>query len=272
MKDSIVKVALHGVPRSGTSWIGEILNSSPYTCYCYQPLFSYSFKDYLTPSSSLKDIDNFFSEISKTDDDFVKQLKKRELGAFPDFKKESSTHIVYKEVRYINILLNLMRKSSDLHLCALIRNPLGVIDSWLRAPREFRADLGWSELDEWRYALKKNINKPEEYNGYEKWKEAAFIFHHLKTKYPERVHILKYIDFVKNPYQEASLLFKKLGLVMTESTKNFLDMSTSRTSTDPYSVYRDVQDDIKWKKHLNPIIVEQVYKDLEGSFLREYLL
>ena len=50
---SLVRVAIHGPPRSGTTWIGEIVNSSPRTIVKYQPLFSYALKDYLSPGSSL---------------------------------------------------------------------------------------------------------------------------------------------------------------------------------------------------------------------------
>ena len=34
-------VAIFGVPRSGTSWLGQIFNSSPMVAYRFQPLFSY---------------------------------------------------------------------------------------------------------------------------------------------------------------------------------------------------------------------------------------
>ena len=46
-----IPVAIHGVPRSGTSWIGEIINSSPNVLYKFQPLFSYALKDFLTTFS-----------------------------------------------------------------------------------------------------------------------------------------------------------------------------------------------------------------------------
>ena len=150
-----IKIAVHGVPRSGTSWIGEILNSSPNTIYRYQPLFSYAHKDYLNNVSSRKDIDSFFERLLYCDDEFTNQIAKRNAGYFPVFKKEQITHVIYKEVRYINILFNLMCQAKNALLCGVMRNPLSVINSWLKAPREFRSDLGWSELREWRYANKK---------------------------------------------------------------------------------------------------------------------
>lgn len=40
------KIAIHSVPRSGSTWLGEILNSSANVKYCFQPLFSYKFKEF----------------------------------------------------------------------------------------------------------------------------------------------------------------------------------------------------------------------------------
>ena len=54
------KIALHSVPRSGSTWLGEILNSSENVKYCFQPLFSYKFKNFLDERSSKDDINNFF--------------------------------------------------------------------------------------------------------------------------------------------------------------------------------------------------------------------
>lgn len=271
MRDFLVKVAFHGVPRSGTSWIGEVLNSSPQTIYRFQPLFSYALKGYLTNTSSKDDIDLFFQKLVNVDDVFINQTEKRQNQGYPRFNKGSRTHIIYKEVRYMNILPNIMRKTEDVFLCGVIRNPLSVINSWLRAPREFRSDLGWSELEEWRYACKKNLNRPEEYNGYMKWKEAAYLFRELKEKYPDRVHIIKYADFLSNPVQKSKLLFNLLGLPYTESTTAFLSESSTRVNMDPYSVYRSVQSDDKWIAQLNSIITEEIRSDLMGTELEEYL-
>ncbi|MBC2694522.1 MAG: sulfotransferase domain-containing protein [Desulfobacteraceae bacterium] len=266
-----IKVAVHGVPRSGTSWIGEILNSSPNTIYRYQPLFSYAHKDYLSNASTREDIDSFFEELLHCDDEFTNQVAKRASGDFPIFKKKQITHIVYKEVRYINILFNLMRRAEDVFLCGVMRNPLSVINSWLLAPKEFRRDLGWSESEEWRYALKKNLNKPEEFHGYEKWKEAANTFINLKKQYPNRVYIQKYSDMLKNPLEESKKLFDFCEIEFTNTTVDFLRNSTSCDNTDAYAVFRSRQSDYKWKAELLPEISEQILTDLKGTHFEDYV-
>ena len=48
-----------GVPRSGTSWFGELFNSSPRVAYRFQPLFSYAFKD------AIKDVAAYIVSLGK---------------------------------------------------------------------------------------------------------------------------------------------------------------------------------------------------------------
>ena len=55
----MIPVAIHGAPRSGTTWLGQIFNASPRTQYRYQPLFSYRFKGQLQPTSSASEVARF---------------------------------------------------------------------------------------------------------------------------------------------------------------------------------------------------------------------
>lgn len=71
-----------------------------------------------------------------------------------------------------------------------------MINSWLNAPKEFKKELGWEELEEWRYAPKKNSVGLEEFNGFEKWKEVAHLFEKLQIKFPDRFYLIKYDDLI----------------------------------------------------------------------------
>ena len=96
----MIRLAIHSVPRSGSSWLGQIFNSSPSVCFRFQPLFSYAFKDYLNKESTMEDILRFFEVIARSNDDFLLQKDKVYSGEYPCFdKKEQFSHIVYKEVR-----------------------------------------------------------------------------------------------------------------------------------------------------------------------------
>ena len=103
------KIAIHSVPRSGSTWLGNIFNSHPKVSFKYQPLFSYAFKGYLTEVSNAESINSFFCEIQLSTDSFINQIEGIEKGIIPDFKKEDTpTHVCYKEVRYHNVLENML--------------------------------------------------------------------------------------------------------------------------------------------------------------------
>jgi hypothetical protein len=267
----VKKVAIHSVPRSGSSWLGEIVNSSPEVCFRFQPLFSYEFKGRLNEFSTAEEIDNFFHDLRGAGSDFVLQREQKQKGNFPVFKKTAPTAIAYKEVRYHYILPNLLSQHPEVCLIALVRNPLSVIYSWLNASKEFRKDLGWEVQKEWKLAPLKNAGKKEEYNGFEKWKEAARLFHRLQSDFPKRVLIVNYRDLLKNTASEVTSIFDFTGISMEKQTLSFLKASLSTSNKNPYAVFRNNPADDKWKGRLPQNIIEEVYAELVGTELEKYL-
>jgi hypothetical protein len=265
-------IAIHSVPRSGSTWLGSIFDSSPSTSYRFQPLFSHQFKDFLTPLSSEQAIDSFFDKIHKTNDDFILQKNGKKQGLVPDFEKKEITHVVYKEVRYHNILENLLETSSEIKVIGLIRNPFATVNSWLRAPKEFRNDFGWKADEEWRYAPLKNLKKPEEFNGYEKWKEVTFLCLKLKEKFPSRFYLLNYDRLNQNTESVIMELFDFCDLPFTSQTKQFLIESTSRKSVGEYSVFKKKGEDTSWESELPIYIQKEIKSDPEFIELNKHFI
>ncbi len=266
------RIAIHSVPRSGSTWLGEIFNSHANVIYKYQPLFSYAFKGRLTATSSKAQIVDFFRDIADSDDDFINQTNARNEGKMPLFSKDTKKEaIVYKEVRYHHILHNLLVNDKDVKIIGLIRNPKATIHSWLNAPKEFRKDLFWDELEEWKWAKNKNLNKLEEYNGYEKWKEVAYLFHDLEQKFPLQFKLINYSDLVTNTTNIVIEIFEFCELSFNKNVKLFLENSSSNSNADAYSVFKRKTNDNSWKGKLNPIIVEEIDNDLMGTEFEKYL-
>lgn len=265
------RIAIHGAPRSGTTWLGEIFNSNEHVVYKYQPLFSYAFKSYLDEHATPARIDSFFQALAVAADPFLDQQDQRERGDLPVFAKASPTHIVYKEVRYHHILPNLLQQDPSLRLVAVVRNPLAVMASWLAAPREFRADQGWVFADEWRAAPSKNGGRPEEFYGFDKWKESAGLFHAMAVQYPQRVRLLAYSALLADPLVETQRLCGFAGLEFTPQMQQFLQSSRGETKPDTYSVYRERSRDDGWKTTLDDSIVTAIRADLAGTALAAYL-
>lgn len=268
------KLVIQSVPRSGSSWFGQIFNASPNVNYKFQPLFSYAFKGYLNENSSKQQIDEFFKSIAISDDSFINQSEFKEKNYVPKFTTNSNySHVCYKEVRYINILKNMFKQDNGVIGFGLVRNPFAVIDSFLRSPREFRKDLGLEELKEWNLAESKNQGKPEEFYGFKKWCEAIDIFEFLEKEYPDRFKIIMYSDLLgPKKYDIIKSCFEFAGLELSEEVDLFLNakVEDKQILQKTYSVFREKTDDNGWQNTLNPLIAQQIESSIKNTKYEKY--
>ena len=264
------RVVIHSAPRSGSSWLGEIFNSSPSVLYKFQPLFSYRFKSFLDQFSSADAIDEFFTNLLGAHDDFLDQTEQRENGHKPIFLKQRCTHVVYKEVRYHYILDNLMKTDPDVKSILLIRNPFEVLVSFRNAEREFRKDLGWNFDEEWRFSRSKNMGGRESYFGYEKWKESALLFQYLQKKYIDQVMLIDYKELVENTHDIVRKMFSFSDVPLGKQTLDFINRSSCLEIGGDYSVFRSHKK-IFSGAGLSEEIRMFIYDDLRGTTLEHYL-
>lgn len=271
------KIAIHSVPRSGSTWLGCIFDSHPEVIYKFQPLFSYKFKGFLNELSSKERIEEFFFKIANTSDIFLDQEKDKSLNLVPSFKKNrnaisSCKTVVYKEVRYHYILKNLLEKDDAIRVIGLVRNPLSVISSWLKAPSGFRVEKGWKIEEEWRFAPKKNLDKPEEFFGFEKWKEVMYLFECLKRQYPDRFYLLNYADLLKDKIKIVKNLFSFCQLNFPQQTYDYLRQSLIQKNEEAYSVFKEKDKDDKWENNLPDYIIDSIKMDTDFiNFNKKYL-
>jgi len=267
--DNIVMV--HGVPRSGTSWLGQILNSSPEVAFRFQPLFSYAFKDRIGPSSTAEEISLFLDELYASDDDFIHQRDQVERGAYPLFAKSPEpTHMVLKQVRYHHVLENMIIRLMDrVKVVGIARHPCAVLNSWIRAPREFHPE--WDIHAEWREAPSKNLGRPEEFYGFDKWRETTELFQRLSLDYPDNFILVRYSALNSDTEREVGRIFSFCGLDLGEQTTTFLEESRSRTHPHVNAVYRNRNDNEKWRRELDPAIAEAVIAEVTGTRLETFL-
>ncbi|MGO2103615.1 MAG: sulfotransferase domain-containing protein [Psychroflexus halocasei] len=263
----MINAALFSVPRSGSSWIGEILNSSPEVIYKFQPNFAYSFKNQLTENSTQKEIEVFYKDLLTSNDDFVNGTlsisgKSREFN----FIKENPQFLFFKETHYINVVENLL-KNSDTKVIGLIRSPFSVINSWINIPKEFNPE--WNVSEQWMRGELKNQNKKTHFFGYEKWKEVGFLFLDLLEKYPKQFYLLNYDDLLNNTKTEIKELFKFCGIDFTQQTNNFIDLSTSKQSSDAYAVFKQKDNDLAWQNSLPRFIEDEIKNDSDFKTLND---
>lgn len=230
-------VAIHGAPRSGTSWLGQLFNSSATVAYRYQPFFSYAFRGRVDEHTPPEDLGRFFLDLLASRDEFLLQQGAARLASTaPAFRKSKPTHLVYKEVRFHHLLPHLLTAVPRLKLIGLIRDPRSVLASWFKAPREF--DPAWSVAEEWRHARRKNEGSIENWYGFEKWKQLATLLLDLSQRHPHQCRIVRYEQLVDATKPKVGELFDFCGIQDNSQTDAFISESTSRDDGDPYGVYR----------------------------------
>lgn len=263
------KIAIFGVPRSGTTWLSQILNSHPDVALRFQPLFSYGHKGSLSERSSAAEIRKFFEEIFCTQDAFALMATEMQKN-YPAFQKAvTPTHIVFKETRYLNIIKNILTQCSEVKIIGIVRNPLAVMASWVLAPKEFNP--AWDINREWRGAPSKNQNRPEEFYGFDKWKVSAEAFLRFKSQFPQQFLLVRYDELNRAPLDTTRKLFDFCGLKVCDQVENFLSASKSRHDSDPYSVFRANASDKRWQDILPDEIAKQIMLELKNTSLDIFL-
>ena len=266
-------VSIHGVPRSGTSWLGQVFASHPDVAYRLQPLFAYRFKDRLHADSPPDEVLQFLQELYAVQDDpfILDEGRKKALSDFWERARHEPqpAFLVMKMVRYHHLLPLFLESVPGIRIIGIIRHPCAVINSWLQAPKEFRA--GWDPFEEWRYAPQKNAGRIEEYNGFEKWKEVAFMFLELEKRHPQQFRLVRYEEVVADPEAEIDILFTFVGLSMHSQTRDFIRLSRSRHDPDPYAVLKRPERVDRWRTELDPRIARAILDDVQGSPLERFL-
>lgn len=265
-------LGIFGVPRSGTSWLGEIFNSSPDVKYKLQPFFAYALKDRLNPNSNPKEIECFFQTLYSIEDDFMDQSENRKEGKYPVFEKKllSPSNLVFKETRYLYMAPVLLNKNSTVKMVFIYRNPIDVINSWLNAPKEFKKD--WDIRKEWLFAIRKNEFRPENYFGYHKWKEAISIFCELKEMFGDRVFVINYDNLRVNTEEVVSHIFQFAEIEMSSQTTEFISISKNQQIDDAYSVFRNIKAEKCQELHLPEDIILEINNDLSNFALIRNIL
>ncbi|WP_436644457.1 sulfotransferase family protein [Microbaculum sp. FT89] len=259
-----------GMPRSGTSWFAQIMASHPDTRLKLCPLFSYSFKNALDERSTRRHWEDFFRAVYETDDAYMDQDFLRKDGLVPEFaeKADNPDVLVIKSNRFHHLLPHAIEQGVDARFVFIVRDPRATIASWLSNPMEFPSDR--APLEEWRSgACRKTA--PGEFWGFEDWMHVTRLHRDLARRYPDRAHVVRYEDLLRDPLTVAEGELSRVGLEMHPRTRDFIAASRSRHSDNPRSVYKDPGQIGDWRAKLPAAIQETISAEIENSDLRTFL-
>ena len=259
------------MPRSGTSFLGQIFDSCPQVAYRLEPLFSYKLKNIFNEKSTKQEFLDFFEKaFDSHEDEFMNQLDRRKKKYYPTFKKINEDILVFKTTRFHNILPHLMElfDESFLKVISLVRHPAGAIYSWVSHPNEFPSNLDYK--DEWRNGSCRKTSE-EEFWGFEDWKDVTKQHMKLEKKY-NNFHIFQYENIVNNIKDETKKIFHYSQIPFSTQTEEFLIKSQSKHINNPYAVYKNKNVALNWKKNLDTYIQKQIIDETKKSNLKRFLV
>lgn len=259
-----------GMPRSGTSWLSQIFDSSPETRLRLAPLFSYAFKNRVSEHSTRAEWAAFFHDVYLSDDAFISQENQRMSGQYPTFpiKASNPPFMVIKDTRNHQLTPTMLERFSDITVVAIVRNPCGVINSWLKSSREFPGTA--DPMQEWKTGQCRKTS-PGEYWGFDDWIEVTKLYMRLAKEHPSRVLITRHEDMIDSPRIETQRIFEFAGIACTEQTEDFLKQCHSRHDHDDYSVFKDRRVKNSWRTELDSTIIAAIHTELAGTELDVFL-
>jgi hypothetical protein len=176
-------IVIIGIPRSGTSWLSQIFDSSSQVRFRLSPLFSNELKNYVNDESPVKNWEYVFRKAYCSDSEFMNQTENRRVGKYPVFEKKDPEpeHLVIKDTCFHNLIERMLKLFDNLKMVAIVRHPCGAIHSWIAALGEFPSNA--DPTKEWRTG---NCRKTGfgEYWGFEDWKTVTRLHMRLECNMP----------------------------------------------------------------------------------------
>lgn len=259
-----------GMPRSGTSWVGQIVESCPIVRYKMSPLFSYEFKNAVREGASREDWEVVLRGAYDSADEFLNQTYRRRAGEYPVFedKVDDPPVLVVKFNRFQNLVEEMLDLFPELKMLSVVRHPCGAIHSWLTAPKEFPVDA--DPMAHWRSGAVKKTGYGD-YFGFEDWKRVTRLHLRLQEERPEQFRIERYEDLVAHPLEGTRRIFRFLDLPLGAQTEAFVRRSQTEVVEGDYSVFKKPEVKDRWRTQLQPEIRDAILGELRGTDLEVFL-
>jgi hypothetical protein len=260
-----------GMPRSGTSWLGQIIDACPAVAYRVSPLFSYAFKNQLDVGSTREEWVRVLEGSWRADDnEYMTQSGKRASGEYPLFaeKETPGSTLVLKFDRFQDLVPRALELFPSLKVVAIVRHPAGALHSWLTAPKEFPP--GADPREHWRTgAIKKRW--PGDHFGFDDWIATTRMFRSLAERHPARVLVVRYEQLVSHALEQTRRIYSFADLSFGPQTERFVTESQSVHVGTEYSVFKRPEVKDRWRTELDPWFQEAILRELGGTDLAEYL-
>ncbi len=273
-------VLVVGLARSGTSWLGKILDSDPHVLYRYEP-FSIGRCKLFDPvatcierlgqdTSCEKLLENGFRRLfylkSEDTSGGSPRFRKNFLDVnllpltylFPFFLKDALLRLIFKKrrIRFVAKIVEFDWGLEWISRCLgypkvifIIRHPCANVFSYLSGKK---FGMGKRSAKEWAGV----------------WKTV-----HERLDIPDKMKIpnfklVVYEELCNRPMETVEEIYRFLGWKVETQTVAFVKESISSDSSGYWSVYKNpLKSAYKWKKGLSKEDIEEVYKVVGDSEL-----
>lgn len=267
-KGQPVRTVVFTTWRSGSTFLGDILNSLPANFYHYEPLLDYGIVQVRGPpyaDAAILTLKNLLN-CNYTDLHAYLDYGKVHNMLFthnirlwsycevypqycwePKFLNKFCKLFPFQSMKTVRMRLKLAEalledKGLNVKVILLVRDPRGTMQS--RRHRDWCP--GAPDCDQSSYLCADLV---ADYS-------AAI---RLKKLYPSRFRVIRYEDLSLNPYQMTKDLFTFIGLSLHPKVKFFLDSHTTMNIGGVSSTFRDSKNaPFHWKNELNYTEVQQI--------------
>ncbi len=259
---------LLGMPRSGTTWLSQIFESSPDFLVRLSPNYSHPLKNQIDLTASKADWIDHLSAAAESDDPFMTQNWRRDTGELATFPSttDAAQYLAIKDTRFHDLYQRAMELLPDALLIYVVRHPGGAINSWWQS-EEFPSDS--DIIEEWRTGECRKQTMGE-YWGFSDWRCLTERYLYLEEQDPNRYRVFRYEDLVRERESISADLFAFVGCEIPPSTQAFLGESKSRHDERSYSVYKDPSVVDRWRSELPPEIRSSIDAELAGTRLARF--
>lgn len=230
------------MPRSGSSFLGQLLSADESTVVRLSPFFSYSLGECSRSIKSREDFNSWVFNLLHTNDEFVTQSESISKGIYPTEQEKTNVKtLVIKDTRNIFDYIELFLKYSEIKIIFLDRRLDEQLSSWITSP-EFKG----LPIDSPNLLLANERKALEHFPYTEYWGVQDILYfktlsRDLSNKYPRRVLKITYDSLVQGKVSGISQIVPDLDLDLLIGRYNELTNKNNNTTSqdsDPYSVYR----------------------------------
>lgn len=226
------------MPRSGSTWVSQLLAAHPAVRMKFCPLFSYEFKDRCDATSSPAEWRTLFEEVYRTPGEFLDQEHLRQHGHVPSFdqREPEPPVLAIKSNRYHHLTPSIFEALPEARWIAVVRDPVRTIASWVQAPTEFPEACSLAK--DWRSGACRKQSQGE-FWGFDDWLQVTRMHLELAEREPERFVLVPYDDIAQRPTEACERVLSAAGLDAHPQALAFARESQANHDGHKRSIFKD---------------------------------